>query len=75
MTPSPPAASLYEPLSERELEVLHLVARGYSNRQIAEALFVTLGTVKKHLNNIFGKLQVANRTQAVAKAREIGLLN
>ena len=75
MTPSPPTASLYEPLSERELEVLYLVARGYSNRQIAEALFVTLGTVKKHLNNIFGKLQVANRTQAVAKAREIGLLN
>lgn len=75
MTPSLPAASLFEPPSERELEVLHLVARGYSNRQIAEVLFVTLGTVKKHLNNIFGKLQVKNRTQAVAKAREIGLLN
>jgi len=64
----------YEPLSERELELLRLVARGYSNRQIAEALFITLGTVKKHLNNIFGKLQVANRTQAVARARELDYL-
>jgi LuxR family maltose regulon positive regulatory protein len=75
MTPSHPAASLYELLSERELEVLHLVARGYSNRQIAEALFVTLGTVKKHLNNVFSKLQVQNRTQAVAQARELKLLD
>jgi LuxR family maltose regulon positive regulatory protein len=66
---------LYEPLSERELEVLRLVAKGYSNRQIAEALFVTLGTVKKHLNNVFSKLQVKNRTQAVARARELTLLN
>ncbi len=65
----------YEFLSERELEVLRLVARGYSNRQIAEALFVTLGTVKKHLNNIFSKLQVQNRTQAVARARELKLLD
>jgi len=64
-----------EALSEREHEVLLLVARGYSNRQIAEALFVTLGTVKKHLNNIFGKLQVKNRTEAVAKARELQLLD
>ncbi len=66
---------LYEALSERELEVLNLVAKGYSNRQIAEALYVTLGTVKKHLNNIFGKLQVKNRTQAVASARELNILS
>ncbi len=66
--------SPYEPLSEREMEVLNLVARGYSNRQIAEALFVTLGTVKKHLNNVFSKFQVKNRTQAVARARDLGLL-
>jgi LuxR family maltose regulon positive regulatory protein len=66
--------SPYDPLSEREIEVLNLVARGYSNRQIAEALYVTLGTVKKHLNNVFSKLQVKNRTQAVARARDIGLL-
>lgn len=64
----------YEPLSERELEILRLVARGYSNRQVAEVLFISLGTVKKHLNNIFGKLQVTNRTEAVVKARELGLL-
>lgn len=66
--------SQLETLSERELEVLNLVARGYSNRQIAEALFITLGTVKKHLNNVFSKLQVKNRTQAVARARDLGLL-
>ena len=64
----------YETLSDRELEVLRLVARGYSNRQIAEALVITLGTVKKHLNNIFGKLQVKNRTEAVAQARMLQLL-
>jgi LuxR family maltose regulon positive regulatory protein len=74
---SPPlsADQPYEPLSERELEVLRLVSRGLSNRQIAEALFITLGTVKKHLNNIFGKLQVQNRTQAVARSRELNLLD
>ena len=73
-----PVSSLphpYETLSDREQEVLILVARGYSNRQIAEALFVTLGTVKKHLNNIFGKLQVNNRTEAVARARELHILD
>jgi LuxR family maltose regulon positive regulatory protein len=64
----------FEPLSEREVEIMRLVARGYSNRQIAEALFITLGTVKKHLNNIFGKLQVSNRTEATARSRELGLL-
>jgi LuxR family maltose regulon positive regulatory protein len=65
----------FETLSDRETELLALVARGYSNREIAEALFVTLGTVKKHLNNIFGKLQVRNRTEAVAKARELHILD
>jgi LuxR family maltose regulon positive regulatory protein len=71
---SPSPDSPYEPLSERELEVLNLVSKGYSNRQIAEALYITLGTVKKHLNNIFGKLQVKNRTQSVTRARELNLL-
>ena len=56
-------------------EVLRLLAIGLSNREIAEALFVTLGTVKKHLNNIFGKLQVKNRTEAVARARELQILD
>lgn len=65
---------LIEPLSPRELEVLRLVAAGQTNREIGEALFVATGTIKKHLNNIFGKLAVSNRTQAIARARELGLL-
>jgi LuxR family maltose regulon positive regulatory protein len=65
---------LVEPLSPRELEVLRLVAAGLSNREAAEMLFVTEGTVKKHLSHVYGKLGVKNRTQAVARAREIGLL-
>lgn len=72
----PPSSQLpiYEPLSERELEVLSLVGNGLSNREAAQKLFVTVGTIKKHLNNIFGKLQVKNRTQAVASARAYKLL-
>ncbi|MCB8975958.1 MAG: hypothetical protein H6657_00835 [Ardenticatenaceae bacterium] len=65
---------LLEPLSERELEVLLLVADGRSNQEIADQLFVTLGTVKKHLNNTYGKLGVARRTEAVAQARALHLL-
>jgi len=66
--------ALVEPLSERELEVLRLVATGKSNRQIADELILATGTIKKHLNNIYGKLQVNNRTQCVARARELRLL-
>lgn len=66
--------SLVEPLSEREIEVLHLVAAGQSNNEIAASLIVSPGTVKKHLNNVFGKLQVSSRTQAVARARNLGLI-
>jgi LuxR family transcriptional regulator, maltose regulon positive regulatory protein len=65
---------MVESLTEREREVLRLVAAGTSNREIAVRLTVTLGTVKKHLNNIFGKLDVESRTQALARARELGLL-
>ena len=65
---------LLEPLSEREVEVMRLVADGRSNREIADQLFVTVGTVKKHLNNVYGKLGVARRTEAVAQVRELGLL-
>lgn len=65
---------LVEPLSERELEVLRLVAAGLSNREIAEELVVAVSTVKSHANHIFGKLGVKSRTQAVAQAKELGLL-
>jgi LuxR family transcriptional regulator, maltose regulon positive regulatory protein len=65
---------LIDPLSGRELEVLRLVAAGKSNHQIADELFLATGTVKKHLNNIFGKLGVQNRTGCVAQARELHLL-
>jgi LuxR family maltose regulon positive regulatory protein len=67
-------AALVEPLSERELEVLHLVAAGLTNQAIADRLFIAVSTVKSHTNSIYGKLGVRNRTQAVARARELGLL-
>jgi LuxR family maltose regulon positive regulatory protein len=61
-------------LTERELEVLRLVAAGHSNRQIAAELFLTLNTVKSHIHHIYGKLGSASRIQAVARARELQLL-
>jgi LuxR family maltose regulon positive regulatory protein len=67
-------SSLIEPLSERELEVLQLIAQGLSNRAISERLFLALSTVKGHNRVIFGKLQVQRRTEAVARAQELGLL-
>jgi len=67
-------AGLVEPLTERELEVLRLLATGTPNRVIAKQLVVALDTVKRHVSNLFSKLGVANRTQAVARARELGLL-
>jgi LuxR family maltose regulon positive regulatory protein len=73
--PSPPGApSLVEPLTSRELEVLHLLGAGYTNRQIADALVISLNGVKKHNSNIYGKLGVHSRTQAVVRAQELGLL-
>ena len=69
-----PAWPLIEPLSQRELEVLRLIADGLSNREIAEELIIAVTTAKKHVSNILGKLGVSNRTQAVARARELGLL-
>lgn len=68
------ALSLPEPISDRELEILILVANGMSNRQAAAKLVVAPSTVKKHLENIYGKLGVHNRAQAVARARELSLL-
>ena len=70
----PPAQPLIEPLSHRELEILHLMAQGLSNQEMSERLFLALSTVKGHNRNIFGKLQVQRRTEAVARARELGLL-
>jgi DNA-binding CsgD family transcriptional regulator len=64
-----------EPLSSRELEVLHHLAAGCTNAEIAKVLFVAPGTVKAHLNHIFRKLEAASRLQAVAHAREAGLLD
>lgn len=69
------AQPLVEPLSAREREVLTLVAAGYTNREIARELVVSVGTVKKHLNNIFGKLGVRSRGQASARGRELGLIS
>jgi len=65
---------LIEPLSNREREILHLVAEGHSNQTIADRLVVAVSTVKKHVNNIYGKLDVQSRTQALARARELNLL-
>jgi LuxR family maltose regulon positive regulatory protein len=64
--------ALVEPLSERELDVLRLVAQGMSNGEIAGRLVVSVGTVKTHVHSIIEKLGVSSRTQAVAKARELG---
>ena len=73
-----PAAAEQAPpadiLSERELEVLRLMAAGRSNQEIADELVIALGTAKRHTANIFHKLDVRNRTEAVARARQLGLL-
>jgi LuxR family transcriptional regulator, maltose regulon positive regulatory protein len=71
---APEQASLVEPLSERELEVLRLVTAGLSNREIALKLVITPGTAKTHIHNLCGKLGVKNRTEAAARARELGLV-
>jgi len=70
----PKIAGLMDPISERELEVLHLMAAGLSNREIAEKLFISLNTVKTHTKNINSKLDVNSRIKAVARAKEMGLL-
>ena len=66
---------LIEPLSERELEVLRLIAEGLTNRGIAARLFLSLPTIKWHTGHIYGKLGVNSRTAAVAKARALGLFD
>jgi LuxR family maltose regulon positive regulatory protein len=66
---------LVEPLSDRELEVLHLLSDGQTNQEIARTLCVSINTVKSHLKNIYGKLGVRSRRQATAKAKDLGLLS
>lgn len=74
--PSPPVStfSFNKPLSERELEVLHLLAVGATNQEIAGELSIALTTARKHVSNIIRKLGVHNRTQAVSRGRDFGLL-
>lgn len=69
-----PATATMEPLSDREREVLVLLAQGASNKDMAEKLFITEGTVKNHVSNILAKLQAENRTQAANIARKQGLV-
>ena len=69
-----PAGSLVEPLSDREREVLAHIALGKTNKEIAADLYIAGGTVKNHVTNILGKLGVRDRTQAVLKAKEMGLI-
>jgi LuxR family maltose regulon positive regulatory protein len=71
----PSVVGLPDPLSERELDVLRLIAAGKSNRRIASELFVGVGTVKTHTNNLYRKLNAHSRTQALARARELNLLD
>ena len=68
------AGGLIEPLSERELEIMQLIAQGLSNREISERLYLALDTIKGHNRKIFAKLQVQRRTEAVARVRELGLM-
>jgi ATP/maltotriose-dependent transcriptional regulator MalT len=74
--PGPRGAStrLEDPLSERELEVLNLLASGKTNSEVARDLFVSVGTVKSHTGNIYRKLDARNRAEALARARELGLI-
>jgi LuxR family maltose regulon positive regulatory protein len=65
---------LVEPLSDREIEVLRLAAAGLSNREIAEQLYISINTVKAHTKSVYRKLDVHNRTQAINRAQELGLL-
>jgi DNA-binding NarL/FixJ family response regulator len=76
LSPQRPSSSqpLIEPLSERELEILRLLGQGASNKEIADHLIITVGTVKNHLTNIMAKLSVRDRTQAALKAKELGII-
>jgi ATP/maltotriose-dependent transcriptional regulator MalT len=66
--------ALSDPLTERELEVLTCIAVGMSNREIAEHLVIAPGTVKRHISNTYGKLEVSTRTQAILRAQQLNLI-
>ncbi|MBN1221368.1 MAG: AAA family ATPase [Anaerolineae bacterium] len=70
---SSPSSALIEPLTDREVEILQLVAAGASNKEISQKLFITVNTVKRHITNIYGKLAVTKRAEATARARDLGL--
>jgi LuxR family maltose regulon positive regulatory protein len=70
----PQPGELLDPLTPRELEIIRLICKGYSNPEIASELVVTINTIKKHTSNIYGKLGVRSRTQAIARAHELNLL-
>jgi LuxR family maltose regulon positive regulatory protein len=72
--PHPATQPLIEPLSDRELDVLHLLAEHNTNQEIAQTLVISVNTVKTHLKNVYGKLGVHTRQEAVAEARELNLL-
>jgi LuxR family maltose regulon positive regulatory protein len=72
--PAPELSPLHDPLTPQELRVLHLLAEGASNRQIAEHLVIQHSTARKHVSNLLSKLEAESRTQAIARAREFGLL-
>jgi LuxR family maltose regulon positive regulatory protein len=73
-SPRPQPGALLEPLTPRELEIMRLICKGYSNPEIASELVVTINTIKKHTSNIYGKLGVRSRTQAIVRAHELNLL-
>jgi len=70
-----PSEPVDSPLSKREHEILLLIAEGYSNQQIADKLFISLNTTKTHLKNIYQKLDVKRRTEALFRARELGIID
>jgi LuxR family maltose regulon positive regulatory protein len=72
--PTQEGVSLIEPLSEREMDILRLIATGHTNKEIADILVIAVSTVKSHINNLYGKLGTQRRTQAIAIARDLGLL-
>jgi LuxR family maltose regulon positive regulatory protein len=72
--PARVSSSLVEPLTPRELDVLALLAQGLTNKEIAQRLVISPGTVKQHAYNLYQKLQVSNRQQAVNKASDLGIL-